>query len=184
MFHPALESQMARCSARFLLFPAHRVGRRRFRVGLRGHVRRRKDGTGLFLSSSVTRGGFSSPWRTGEREQAGFWRRDKTQCRYHQDLFLFRRFCATAPTIFNHTLHGIKHPSNWPFVFISSSNFRRSKLSCKFFFYDVVSVKLPILYYFWKVKTEKMPIFLVDGKFSFVSLEILECFFLLRDFFL
>lgn len=93
-------------------------------------------------------------------------------------------FCATAPTIFNHTLHGIKHPSNWPFVFISSSNFRRSKLSCKFFFYDVVSVKLPILYYFWKVKTEKIPIFLVDGKFSFVSLEILECFFLLRDFFL
>lgn len=72
--------------ARLLLFPScWSPWLRRF-AHERGHVRRRKDGTGLFLSSSVTRGGLKSlahglTRRKGENRPVH--RQDTTQCRYH-----------------------------------------------------------------------------------------------------
>lgn len=103
--------------ARFLLFPAaHRVGRRRFRVGLLTNVDTCAGGKmeqGYFCRHQSLVAGSRVSLAHGRKgaKQAGFWRRDKTQCRYHQDLFLFRRFCATI-RVFNHTLHGVKDPSN------------------------------------------------------------------------
>lgn len=85
--------------ARLLLFPScWSPWLRRF-AHERGHVRRRKDGTGLFLSSSVTRGGLKSlahglTRRKGVKQACS---PAKTQHNAATtDLFLFQSFCTRA----------------------------------------------------------------------------------------